>query len=122
MTIKGEFYVPIYDAFVKIIVADNLLRSINYHLTKHGHKKEEKSPGGYFFYPHYEHGTYYLFFCKNTLTVNAVNHEKSHLIDQILIDRSIKPKDEVRAYLDGFVSNKVDLFFKRRKSKLKISN
>ena len=120
MTIKGTFKVPIYECTVKIVVTDNLLRCINNLHKKHGDDLETIAPSAYFYHDNEEHedDNYYIMLRFDRLTVNCVNHEKSHLVEQILIDSAIKPKDETRAYLDGFISHKVELFFKRRKIKL----
>jgi hypothetical protein len=121
MTITGGFNVPIYGCDVKIIISPTLKRSVNYYLRKHGEEKIEFEPAAFFFHPvnNPEKSIYYVFFDSDRLTTNELNHEKSHLVEEILKDRDIKPKDEVRAYLDGFISDKMDLFFKRRKGKIK---
>lgn len=125
MTVTGTFKVPIYDAEVKIVVSDtqiNMLRCINNLRRKHKDELEASCPSAYFYHDAEsdDDDWYYMFFQFDKLTVNAINHEKSHLVEQILIDVGIKPKDEARSYLDGFISHKVDLFFRRRKKTLKI--
>jgi hypothetical protein len=121
MIIKGIFRVPIFDADIIIIVSDNLLKTINRYYKKHGDTDfEVVEPGALFYSDGNADTPYYLFFHKSNITTEVVNHEKSHLVEEILIDRSIEPIDEIRSYVDGFVSTKINLFFKRRK--LKISN
>jgi hypothetical protein len=63
-------------------------------------------------------GNYYLFFDLHTIDTNFINHEKSHLVEAILKDRGIRPVDEVRSYLDGYVSEKITAFIKKKKIKL----
>jgi hypothetical protein len=122
MTITGKFKVPIYDCDVKVVVTDNLLRCINNLHKKHGDDAETICPSAYFYHDgeNHEDDLYYIMFRFDRLTVSCINHEKSHLVEQILIDSGIEPLDEARSYLDGFVSRKVDLFFKHRKKTLKI--
>lgn len=122
MTTKGSFYVQIYNCTVHIIVADDLQRSINYYLRKCGEKplKKEEIPGAYCLSPDDDCSfEYYLFFGRKTIDINYINHEKSHLVEFILEERGIKAKDETRAYLDGFLSEKINALLKKRKIKLK---
>lgn len=89
-------------------------------MRKHNEDPIEEEPAAYFFRP-VEESVYYVFFDSDRLNVNEFNHEKSHLVEEILNNRDIKPKDEVRAYLDGFIAEKMTLFFKRRKIEIKTS-
>lgn len=124
MTFKGQFKVPIYSATVHIVVSDNVKRSINYYARKYKEDEIDFSPAGYCYRPYNDGkiGTLFLFFDIKDLDVDTIDHEKSHLVDYILEDRDIKPRNEVRAYLDGFIGNKINLFFKRRKKKIKIKD
>lgn len=120
MTVKGVFKIDVFDCKVHIIVANSVKSSVNYHLRKHGQEGIDYEPSGLFCKADPDRiGTYYVFFCRQDLSVDIYHHEQSHLVEQILIDRDIKPVDEVRAYLTGCVSKKFDRFFKSRKIKLK---
>lgn len=120
MTRKGRFKCDVFDCDIFITVSDNLLRSINTYFIKNEDGKLKYCPAGYFYRPGGDAiGTYHIFFDFNSLAVNIINHEKSHLVEEILTDRGIKPLDEVRSYLDGFISHKIDSFFTKRKIKIK---
>lgn len=120
MTTKGYFYVKMYSCYVHINVCDNILRSINSYLKRWNEKPLLIEPDAYCVSGSGKHEShYYLFFNRKTIGVNAINHEKSHLVDFILQDREIATHDEPRAYFDGFVSEKLDAFFKRHKIKIK---
>jgi len=122
MTIKGKFKVDVFDCTIHIVIAKSIKNSVNYYLTKAGQTNSliDYEPSGLFCNPHTERiGNYFIFFQEEDVTVDIINHEKSHLVEQILIDRDIKPKDEIRSYLDGYISRMVDLFFKKRKIKVK---
>lgn len=123
MIIKGYFNVPIYNCRVEIIVSNNLKIIINNLYRKHNYDNDGQEVGALCYNPgDSEPGVYYLLFDKEELSevgLNIINHEKSHLIEYILQDRGIKAKDEVRSYLDGFLSQKIHHFFKKRKIKLK---
>jgi hypothetical protein len=121
MTTKGSFKVPIYDCTVHLIVSDRVLRCINNQLQKDGEELLEICPGGWFYRPAECYCNYYIFFHLGNLSHNYINHEKSHLVEEILTDRGISPKGESRAFLDGFISHKIELFFRRHKKILKIS-
>lgn len=120
MTTKGFFNIDVYACGVHVIVGDNIQRSINYHLRQDGQKEIDFEPDGYFnqYVSEGRIGTYYLFFNRENLCHEIINHEKSHLVEQILKDRSISTRGEVQAYLDGCVSQKLMAFFKKRKLKI----
>ena len=120
MTQKNQFNVDVFDCTVHVIVSDNIRRSIDYYLRTYGQGKLEDDVSGYFFGPCPEDvSNYFIFFDSEDVTTDVIAHEESHLVEQILIDRDIKPVDEVRAYLTGFISRKIDLIFKRRKLKIR---
>ena len=120
MTIRGEFKVPIFNCKVKIIVSDNLKLVINKTFTKHNCLNDDNEYGALCYNPGAaDIPYYYLFFDKSQLCLNFINHEKSHLVEYILQDRGIKPVDEIRAYLEGFLADKIHKFFAVRKIKLK---
>lgn len=118
MTLNGRFKVPIYECTVIITVSDNIKKSINTYLRMNGDEKIDWNVGGFCYCPDID--KYYVFFDKDYLSVNTINHEKSHLVEMILKDRDIVAEDEVKCYLDGFISEKFDLFFKKRKFKIKV--
>lgn len=120
MTTKGSFYVDVYGCSVTIIVCDDIVRSLNHYFRKWDCSKQTYEPGAMCVVGMKEdEGTYFLFFNRKDVTWNYINHEKSHLVEYILKDRGIKALDETRAYLDGFVSDKINAFFKKRKIKIK---
>ena len=116
--IKGTFSVDVYDCSVTIILTDRVQHMINRYLKKDNAEEIPYEVDAFFFRPSDRIGKYFLFFDVNNCNVQLVNHEKSHLIDHILNDRSIRRKDETRAYLDGYLSKKIYSFFKRRKINL----
>lgn len=122
MAITGKFKIDVYQCHVYIKVCKSVKSSVNYYLAKNNFKLHDCEPAGMFCNPLSDEriGSYYIFLNQEDgLNVEVVNHEKSHLVEQILLDRGIKPIDEVRSYLDGYVSQMIDLFFKKRKIKLK---
>ena len=123
MTIKGKFKVDVFDCTIHITIAKSIKNSVNYYLRQTGHEGSDLidfEPSGFFCNPHSERiGNYFIFFNEEDITIDVINHEKSHLVEQILTDRDIKPKDEIRSYLDGYVSRMIDLFFRKRKIKIK---
>jgi hypothetical protein len=118
MTIKGSFHVPIYECDVIITISDRIKNCLNYYLNQHDLQKHEYDFAGLVWRPD-GISVYYVFFGTEDLDVNTYNHEKSHLVEWILKDRSISAQNEVRSYLDGFVSKKMNDFFSKRKIKLK---
>lgn len=120
MTRKGKFNVDVFDCTIHIVIATSVKSSVNYYLRKHNHDLIDFEPSGFFCKPDPDRiGNYFIFFSEEDLAVDIINHEKSHLVEQILLDRDIKPIDEVRSYLDGYISRRIDQFFKERKVKIK---
>lgn len=120
MVKKGSFNIDVYDCKVNITIADDIVRSINYYNHKYGYENIESPLEGYCIRFDNENVTEYnIFISFFGLSINTINHEKSHLVEFILTDRDIRAKDEVRAWLDGCVSKKIDTFFKRNKIKIK---
>jgi hypothetical protein len=119
MVIRGYFKIDVYQCTIHIIVTDDTVRSINSLHNKFNYLPIDYAVEGYVVSSEDTIGDYYVVLDSDRLCVNGVNHEKSHVVEHILQDRGIKPNSEVRSYLDGFVSNKFDLFFKKRKLKLK---
>lgn len=119
MTIKGKFNIDVYNCDVYIIISNNLRRCINNRLRKQESKDSiDFDPSGYFLRCGDDVSNYYLFYDSAYLNHRTINHEKSHLLDYVLQDREIPAIDEVRSYLDGFVSRKLNAFFQRRKIKI----
>jgi hypothetical protein len=118
-TVKGKFYVPIYDCHVFITIADDPVNSLNYYLRKNDDGEIDYKIEGYCYKPNTGVGKYYLFFSWDSLSNDTFNHEKSHLVENILENRNIKPRDEVRSYLDGYISTRMYKFLNDRKIKLK---
>ena len=118
MTKQGTFSVDVYDCSVTIIVTDRVKFTVNRYLKKFNADPIAYDVDAFFARPDERIGRYYLFFDINNCTIQLINHEKSHLVDHILADREIRRKDETRAYLDGYLSKQIHLFFKKRKIKL----
>jgi len=122
MATTGKFKIDVYQCTVYIKICKSVKSSVNYYLAKNNFQLHDHEPSGMFCNPlsNERIGSYYIFLNqKDGLNVEVVNHEKSHLVEQILLDRGIKPIDEVRSYLDGYISQMIDLFFKKQKIKLK---
>jgi hypothetical protein len=121
MVVKTKIPIDIFACKVIVIVADDCKKSLNYYLNSFDEKSIDYEIGGYTFRPGGNMDNYYLFFSKKDLCVNFINHEKAHLTEYILSDRGIKPIDEIRSYLDGWISEKLHDFFKNKKLKIKNS-
>lgn len=121
MTIKTKFNVDVYSCTVHVICCGDVRRSVNYYCKKYD--KDDKgidyAVDGFFFKPYGKIGTYYVWFDINNMSVNTLNHEKSHLVESILKDRGIKASGEQRAYLEGLVSEKIGVWLDYQKNNLK---
>lgn len=54
----------------------------------------------------YNFTSYYLFLSEDSLNVNIITHEVSHLVDYILEDKDVND-GEARAFLSGFINEKI---------------
>lgn len=114
---KLDIKLPIYDCSVKIIIESDIKSIVN----RYAAKKKWENGKNYLTYP--VHGLtvseskmkdYYIFYKTESLTVNTIVHEISHVVDFILNEREIEDKGEAKAYLIGYISEKVfDFVFKK---------
>lgn len=124
MTKSGYFHIDIYDCYVHIIISTNIKRCVNsrlkqLNLLKAADDFYDNSAGCFLGGTYYgDSSNYYLYFNESCLTHNCYNHEKGHVVDSILEDRAIPTKDEARCYLDGYISSKIQKFFKKKKIKI----
>ena len=107
---KLDIKIPIYDCVCHIVIGDNIEKVINGYVKR---KKWDRTT-------HIEgfrvHGftvsnsdlkDYYIFYSTESVTVNTVIHEISHLVDFILDEREIEDKGEAKAYLIGYISEEI---------------
>jgi hypothetical protein len=106
LTIK----VPIYKANVYVTIAPEIHKVINTFVKKKKWDTLILAEGDEF------HGMaitannttdYYIFYDILSTNANYINHEISHLIDDILKERGVETIGEARAYLTGFISEKI---------------
>ena len=121
MTVKTKFNVDVYACVVHVICGDDVRSSINRLCKKHDPKDKaiDYDPDGFCYRPDGKIENYYIWFDRTNITINTVNHEKSHLTEWILKDRNIKPTGEQRAYLDGLISEKFNAFFEYQSKNIK---
>lgn len=121
----GIIRIPIYDCRVKIFIEkrEKLLALTNKYLKvcdmQLFDEEADVPADGLFFRDENALGTYYIFYKSETLGMNVYHHEKCHFVEQLLVDRQISTRGEVRAYLDGWVSEKFSQFAKKHKLKIK---
>lgn len=118
MPIKSTFKVDLFDCKINILFCENVKKSVDRCLKRYGHKPLNVDINGFFFCPGAPSNEYFVFFDIKSISVDLVNHEKSHLVEEILIGKGIRAAGEIRAILDGFISTKIDNILKRRKIKL----
>lgn len=119
MATTGKFDIDVYDCTVHISICKDIKRAINYRLRQCDEETLELAPRGFFFRDKGDCSRYWIFFDQEWFDHDTVNHEKSHLVEEILRDREIRPTGEVRAYLDGCISKKFNQLFKKKKLKVK---
>lgn len=51
--------------------------------------------------------SYYIFYSIHSLTPNIIVHEISHMVDYIIENKDIEHLGEARAYLTGYITEKV---------------
>jgi hypothetical protein len=116
---KLTFKVPIYEFGCEVIFTDDILVEIN-----KLHKKKKIEPLDSPVYGYAIHGVfndkYHLFYRLKDVNINTLSHEISHLIDFVFEDRGIEPATgEPRAYLTGYITEKIYDFVCRKQIQLK---
>lgn len=122
MVVKSKFHIDVYDCDVIVHISDDLTHSVNTYLKKFGDESDVETGcvyNGYFMRPQNSLDTYIVFYQSDSINQENVNHEKSHLVEQILVDRDIPSLGEPRAYLDAFISKKLNALLKKKGFKIK---
>src|SRR5688572_7936775 len=108
---KFSIKVPIYNCICHIIIDKDIEKIINRYIKKKKWDSDEIIPEGeeVHGWAHTEGDVtnYYIFYSIDSLTVTYLSHEISHMIDYIIEEKGIENKGEARAYLTGFVSEKI---------------
>lgn len=111
---KLEIKVPIYDCVCKVIIDKDIDKTINKYAKKNKWGPHNYKVHGLALNPE-NMKEYYIFYALDSLNVNIIVHEITHLVDFILEDRAIENEAEAKAYLTGFISEKVfDYILKRQ--------
>lgn len=120
MTVKQKIKIDIYGCFINVTICTDIRRSINYYCKKYNKNDKgiDYDVAALFFTPGESIINYYLFFDFAYLTMNSINHETSHVAEEILVNRGIRASGEQRAYLEGYISDKIYYFIKRKKLKI----
>ncbi len=116
---KFDIKIPIYKCTCHIVIDKEIEKVINKYVKN---KKWEKHLAveagnelhGLAINPR-DNDNFYIFYSSGSLTVNYIAHEISHMIDFIMDEKGIEDKGEARAYLTGYVSEKIfDYIFKKQ--------
>lgn len=113
MTIK----IPLYELEIVVIVSDKIEEVINKRIKLKKWSSIDKVEGkvyGYAVSPG-NLKDYCIFYRKENLGVNTITHEVSHITDFILSERGVEDSGEAKAYLNGYINEKIfDFLFKNK--------
>lgn len=110
---KFEIDVPIYNCKCKIIIDKDIVKTINRYGKRNKWDKHEYNVHG-LAVSQDDMKNYYVFYSLDSLNANIIVHEITHLVDFILEERAIENEGEAKAYLTGYISEKVfDYVLKR---------
>lgn len=98
--------VPVYSFNIRVTIADNVEQYINKQCRKLGLEDYEGTVHGLAMEGKDVHD-YFLFFDANSVTINTVIHEVSHIIDYAFNHRDIELDGEPRAHLSGHIGEEV---------------
>jgi hypothetical protein len=110
---KFEIKIPIYNCTCKIIIDKDILKTINRYAKKNKWENHEYNVHGLAVSPG-DMKDYYIFYAIDSLNVNIIVHEITHMVDFILDERAIENEGEAKAYLTGYISEKVFDFILKR--------
>jgi hypothetical protein len=110
---KFEIDIPIYNCKCKVIIDKDIVKTINRYAKKNKWEKHDYNVHGLALSTD-DMKDYYIFYALDSLNVNIIVHEITHLVDFILEERAIENEGEAKAYLTGYISEKVfDYILKR---------
>jgi hypothetical protein len=110
---KFEIKVPIYNCTCKVIIDKDIVKTINRYGKRYKWDKHDYNVHGLAL-SQGDMKTYYIFYSLDSLNINILIHEITHLVDFILEERAIENEGEAKAYLTGYISEKVfDFIFKK---------
>lgn len=116
---KFSIKIPIYNCTCHVIISSDIEKIINKYIKlkkwdSSWKIEEDCEVHGYTISPGNTRD-YYLFYSLESLSVTYLTHEISHIIDAIFSEKGIESEGEARAYLTGFISEKVfDFVLKKR--------
>lgn len=110
--IKFSVKIPIYNCVCHIIIDKDIEKVINRYIKKKKWDADEIIPEGeeVHGWAHTEGDmtNYYIFYSLDSLTFGYVSHEISHMVDYIVGEKGIEDKGEARAYLTGYITEKIN--------------
>lgn len=104
--------IPIYDCYCNVIVTENINLAIKKTIKTRKwcyetlNLKEDSEYYGLCINPG-NMKEYLLYLCSEELYISTISHEISHIIDYIIGDRGIENNGEARAYLTGYLTDKI---------------
>lgn len=127
--------IPIYNCTCHVLIGDEIEKTINNYVKKHkwpieNYIEHGKQVHGYV--PDIDDiENYYIFYNKDSLTINIIAHEISHVVENIFNEKGIEANGEARSYLTGYITESIvdyvikkDLFINKylKKKELVIKN
>lgn len=112
---KLQISIPVYD-FKCTVIIDNKIEKVIDRYMKQFKMERVKDEDEY-------HGLaiasplkkYYIFYSLHSLTPNTIIHEICHMVDYMIEEKGIDKLGESRAYLTGYISEKVFDFVLKNK-------
>jgi hypothetical protein len=108
---KFSIKIPIYKCTCHVIISKDISDVINKYVKKKKWNADYAIKTGEDVHGYaVTDGTttdYYIFYSLESLTANYIAHEISHLIDFIFEEKDIERHGEARAYLTGYISEKI---------------
>lgn len=97
--------IPVYDFKCNVIIDDNIDAVIDKYMKKHGMPRGTDECHGMAIVTPLKQ--YYIFYDLQSCTPNVISHEISHMVDYLLEEHDIEKVGESRAYLMGYMVEKV---------------
>lgn len=101
-----DIKIPIYNCVCKVVIDDDIIKAINRYGKKHRWENHEYNVHGIAISTG-NMKDYYIFYSTDSLNVNIIMHEITHLVDFILDERAIENEGEAKAYLTGYIAEKI---------------
>ena len=99
--------IPIFDFRLNVRIAEYIDAVIKQYMRKFKMEAPEEDDEFHGLAVHAPNQKFYIFYQLHSLTPNYIVHEVSHIVDYIIEKTEVEKLGETRAYLTGYIAEKI---------------